>query len=58
MESDYPSEDIEAADDTASVNSVTSGGSDTGVGTVTLVTVNVPITPRSSTPSSEKGNQR
>ncbi|XP_033632321.1 C-Jun-amino-terminal kinase-interacting protein 4-like isoform X2 [Asterias rubens] len=56
MESDYPSEDIEAADDTASVNSVTSGGSDTGVGTVTLVTVNVPITPRSSTPSSEKGD--
>ncbi|XP_038055618.1 C-Jun-amino-terminal kinase-interacting protein 4-like isoform X3 [Patiria miniata] len=56
MESDYPSEDIEAADDTASVNSVTSNGSDSGFGNITLVTVSVPVTPRSATPSSEKGD--
>ncbi|XP_063970634.1 C-Jun-amino-terminal kinase-interacting protein 4-like [Lytechinus pictus] len=53
MESDYPTdEDLpsETADDTASVSSA---GSDSGFGNVTLVTASIPATPSGTSPTSE-----
>ncbi|XP_071481197.1 C-Jun-amino-terminal kinase-interacting protein 4-like [Diadema antillarum] len=55
MESDYPTDEnlpSETTDDTASVSS---GGSDSGFGTVTLVTASIPATPSGTSPTSERG---
>ena len=55
MESDYPADEDLPSENVDDAASVSSGGSESGFGSVSVVTASIPATPSGASPTSERG---